>query len=216
MPENKSDQLIDAMVNMREEEAMALVTRLIKTDGDPLKILGYCTRAMEIVGRRFEAGDYFLPELLMAGEMLKQISELVKPGITETGASSMKKKGRVLIGTVQGDIHDIGKDIVVFLLDVNGFDVQDLGINVPVEQFVEAIKTFQPQVVGMSGLLTIAYDAMRDTVAAIEAAGLRKGVKIIIGGGQMSEKVKEYAGADACGKDAVDGISIIKNWINAG
>lgn len=216
MSENTSGQLIDAMVNMKEEETMALVTSLVETAEDPLQILEYCTQAMEIVGRRFEAGDYFLPELLMAGEMLKQISERVKPKITETGTASMKKKGKVLIGTVQGDIHDIGKDIVTFLLDVNGFDVQDLGTDVPPEKFVEAIKRFQPQVVGMSGLLTIAYDAMRDTVAAIETAGLRESVKIIIGGGQMSEKVKEYAGADAYGKDAVDGISIVKNWVNAG
>jgi methanogenic corrinoid protein MtbC1 len=213
MSDGLSEKLIDAMVNMRETEAMELVKTFMDNGEDPLKILSYCTRAMEIVGQRFEAGDYFLPELLMAGEMLKQISEIVKPKIPSKGAAAAQKKGRVLIGTVQGDIHDIGKDIVTFLLDVNGFEVHDLGIDVPPAKFVEEIKSFQPQVVGMSGLLTLAYDAMRDTVAAIATAGLRSDVKIIIGGGQMSEKIREYAGADALGKDAVDGIAQIKKWV---
>jgi methanogenic corrinoid protein MtbC1 len=213
MSDGLSEKLIDAMVNMRETEAMEFVKTLMDKGEDPLKILGYCTQAMEIVGQRFEAGDYFLPELLMAGEMLKQISEIVKPKIPSMGAAEVQKMGRVLIGTVQGDIHDIGKDIVTFLLDVNGFEVNDLGIDVPPAKFVEAIKSFQPHVVGMSGLLTLAYDAMRDTVAAIAAAGLRNDVKIIIGGGQMSEKIREYAGADAYGKDAVGGIAQIKKWV---
>ena len=214
MSDNLSAKLIDAMVNMKEEEAMDIVKSMLASSDNPLHILDYCTQAMETVGQRFEAGDYFLPELLMAGEMLKQISEIVKPKISETEGSSITKKGKVLIGTVKGDIHDIGKDIVVFLLDVNGFEVEDLGIDVPPEKFVAAIKAFQPAVVGMSGLLTIAYDAMRDTVAAIETAGLRQDVKIIIGGGQMSENVRAYAGADAYGKDAVDGIALIKNWVS--
>jgi 5-methyltetrahydrofolate--homocysteine methyltransferase len=214
MSDDLSKRLIDAMVDMKEEETMELVKSMADSSANPMQILEYCTQAMEIVGQRFEAGDYYLPELLMAGEMLKQISEIVKPKITETEGSSIAKKGKVLIGTVKGDIHDIGKDIVVFLLDVNGFEVQDLGIDVPPDQFVSAIKSFRPQVVGMSGLLTIAYDAMRETVAAIEAAGLRQDVKIIIGGGQMSDKVKTYAGADAYGKDAVDGIAWVKNWVS--
>lgn len=208
------DQLTDAVIHMKEEEALAITQELLGKNADPVEILDACTKAMETVGKKFEAGDYFLPELMMAGEMLKQISEKVKPMIKNQ--SDGKKAGRVLIGTVLGDIHDIGKDIVGFLLDVNGFDVHDIGIDVPPEKFVAEIKAFNPQVVGMSGLLTVAYDAMKDTVTAIQEAGLRNDIKIIIGGGQMSPKISEYAGADACAKDAMDGINLIKQWIGKG
>jgi methanogenic corrinoid protein MtbC1 len=208
-----SKKLMDAMISMREQEALDIVIEMMQHNADPLKILHDCTQAMETVGRRFEAGDYFLPELMMAGEILKQISDIVKPKITGESDGIEAKTGRVLIGTVEGDIHDIGKDIVAFLLEVNGFTVRDIGIDAPPARFVAEIREFQPHVVGMSGLLTLAYDAMKETVAAIEQAGLRNGLKIMIGGGQMSEKIREYAGADAYGRDAVAGVALAKKWI---
>lgn len=206
-----TDKLIAAMSNMKEAEALKLVGEMLEKGIEPVKILDCCTQAMETVGKRFEAGQYFLPELMMAGEMLKQISDLVKPKLS--GKTEAKKSGKVLIGTVEGDIHDIGKDIVIFLLDVNGFDVHDLGIDVPPAKFVDEIKMFKPQVVGLSGLLTVAYDSMKNTVAAITAAGLRDKVKIMIGGGQMSEKINSYAGSDAYAKDAMHGVALAKEWI---
>ena len=206
-----SDSLVDAMSTMREQEALAIAKALLDGDKDPLKILDDCSKAMEIVGKRFEEGTYFLPELMLAGDMLKQISEMVKPKLQ--GETTPEKRGKVLMGTVEGDIHDIGKDIVTFLLEVNGFEVRDIGIDIPPGTFVEEIKAFQPQVVGMSGLLTLAYDSMKRTVQAIEEAGLRDTVKIMIGGGLMSEKVREHAGADAYGKDAMEGIALAKKWI---
>jgi methanogenic corrinoid protein MtbC1 len=208
-----SEKLVGAMTNMRENEAIEIAKSLIDGGEDPLKILDDCSKAMEIVGRRFEAGEYFLPELMMAGEMLRQISEMVKPKMR--GERVLQKRGKVLIGTVEGDIHDIGKDIVTFLLSVNGFEVRDIGIDVPPGQFVEAIKDFKPQVVGMSGLLTLAYDSMKNTVQAIEEAGLRDSIKMMIGGGQMTETVREYTGADAFCKDAMEGVSLAKKWIGA-
>jgi methanogenic corrinoid protein MtbC1 len=208
-----SDNLIDAMSTMREQEALDIARALLDGDEDPLKILDDCSQAMEIVGRRFEEGKYFLPELMLAGDMLKQVSEMVKPKLH--GESNSGKRGKVLMGTVEGDIHDIGKDIVTFLLEVNGFEVRDIGIDVSPSTFVEEIKAFQPQVVGMSGLLTLAYDSMKRTVQAIEEVGLRDTVKIMIGGGQMSEKVRVYAGADAFGNDAMEGIALAKEWIGA-
>jgi 5-methyltetrahydrofolate--homocysteine methyltransferase len=208
---NMSEKLVDAMTNMREIEALEIAKALVNGDEDPIKILDDCTKAMETVGKRFEAGEYFLPELMMAGEILRQISEMVKPKLK--GEVTSKKRGKVLIGTVEGDIHDIGKDIVSFLLDVDGFEVRNIGIDVPPGKFVEEIKDFKPQVVGLSGLLTLAYDSMKKTVQAIEEAGLRGSVKIMIGGGQMSERVKEYAGADAFGKDAMEGVTLAKKWI---
>ena len=145
--------------------------------------------------------------------MLKRISDLVKPSIKQDAVA--EKKGKVLIGTVQGDIHDIGKNIVSFLLDINGFEVRDIGIDIPPADFVKAIEEFEPQVVGLSGLLTLAYDAMKETVQALSEAGLRDKVKVMIGGGQMSEKISDYVGADAYGKDAMHGVSLVKEWIGA-
>lgn len=123
---------------------------------------------------------------------------------------AVNSKPYYLLGTVHGDIHDIGKDIVTFLLEVNGFEVKDIGVDVPPEKFVEAVKEFKPRVVGMSGLLTLAYDSMKETVQAIKDAGLRDKVKIMIGGGQIDEVVREYNGADACGKDAMADVTIAK------
>jgi trimethylamine corrinoid protein len=206
-----SEKLLEAIVAMEEGEALEVARSLLDGGEDPIKVLGTCTRAMEAVGKRFEAGTYFLPELMMAGEILSQISAVVKPKLK--GEVVVKKHGRVLMGTVQGDIHNIGKDIVTFLLDVNGFEVKDIGIDVPPETFVEAIGEFKPQVVGMSGLLTVAYESMKNTVEAIEDAGLRDGLKIVIGGGLINDSVCRYVGADAFAKDAVDGVGLAKKWV---
>jgi 5-methyltetrahydrofolate--homocysteine methyltransferase len=207
-----SDKLLKAMVDMKESEAIEITRSLLENGENPLKILETCTLGMETVGKRFEEGTYFLPELMMAGVILSQISELVKPELKGHEVTTMKH-GRVLMGTVLGDVHDIGKDIVSFLLDVNGFEVRDIGIDVPPDKFVEEIKTFKPQVVGLSGLLTVAYDAMKITVEAIKEAGLRDNVKIMIGGGQMNDNICTFAGADAFGKDAMAGVSLAKKWI---
>ena len=206
-----SEKLVDAIVNMKEDEAISITNELIEGGEDPVKILGACREAVGVVGKRFEEGTYFLPELIMAGEMLSEISKIVKPKLQ--GAQESKKAGKVLIGTVEGDIHDIGKDIVTFMLDVNGFDVLDLGIDIPPAKFVEAIKDFQPEVVGLSGFLTLAFDSMVETVKAIKDAGLRDKVKIMIGGGQIDEVIKEYTGADAYGLDAIAAVNLTKGWI---
>ena len=206
-----TDSLVQALVEMKEAEALQRAKQLLAEGREPLKILESCSRAMEIVGQRFEKGVYFLPHLMMAGEMLKQISAMIKPLVHEQ--KNEAKGGKVLIGTVEGDIHDIGKNIVIFLLEANGFDVRDLGINQKPAKFVEAIQNFQPQVVGMSGLLTLAFDSMKNTVQAIEEAGLRKNVRIMIGGGVVTEKIKEYTGADAYAADAMAGVRLCKQWI---
>ena len=204
-------KLVELMSDLMEDETIALVKELIKGGTNPMDILDDARSAMEVVGKRFETSEYFIPDLIMAGEILKEISEIVKPLLEKSGGSA--KKGKVLIGTVAGDIHDIGKDIVTFMLDVSGFDVLDIGIDVPVQTFIEKIKEFQPQVVGLSGFLTLAFDSMKKTVEAIEKEGLRDKIKIMIGGGQMDETVKTYVGADAYGKDAVAGAQLCKQWI---
>jgi 5-methyltetrahydrofolate--homocysteine methyltransferase len=196
---------------MREEEALKLVREMVDSGSDPMEILDSTREAMDLVGQRFEEGTYFLPELMLAGEMMRQITEIIKPKLIDMPA--LKRHGKVLIGTVEGDIHDIGKNIVIFMLDINGFEILDLGIDVPPLKFVEAIQEFQPQVVALSGFLTLSFDSMKNTVAAIKSSGLRDKVKIMIGGGQINEVVNEYAGADGYGKDAVAGISMAKKWV---
>jgi 5-methyltetrahydrofolate--homocysteine methyltransferase len=202
---------VDAITEMREGEALALAKQMLDDGADPLTILDDCRAAMETVGRRFELGEYFLPELVLAGEMLKQLSGLVKPHIQQT--SETKKRGKVMMGTVKGDIHDLGKDIVVFMLEANGFEVYDLGVDVPTQTFVDRIRELKPDVAGLSGLLTVAADSMKQTVEAIRAAGLRDSVKIMIGGGVIDDHVRLYAGADAFGADAMAAVSLAKQWI---
>ena len=208
-----SKELVNAIADMREEEALKLVGEMVEGGTEPMAILDAAREAMVVVGQRYDKGDYFLPELILAGEMLNQITNIIKPELAKL--PEIKRHGKVLIGTVEGDIHDIGKNIVSFMLDVNGFEVLDLGVDVSPQKFVEAIRDSQPQVVGLSGFLTLAFDAMKETVEAIETAGLRDEVKIMIGGGQVSEEIRKYAGADAYGKDAMSGVSLAQEWIGA-
>jgi 5-methyltetrahydrofolate--homocysteine methyltransferase len=203
--------LITSLVEMREKETLQKAKELLDSGTNPMKILEACSKAMEVVGQRFEKGEYFLPHLMMAGEIVRQLSEMIKPLIKEE--KTPLGKGKVLMGTVKGDIHDIGKNIVTFLLEANRFEVRDIGIDQPPVNFVVAIQEFQPQVVGMSGLLTLAFDSMKETVQAITEAGLREKVSIMVGGGQVTEQVKEYVGADAYGPDAVAGVRLAKQWI---
>jgi 5-methyltetrahydrofolate--homocysteine methyltransferase len=204
-----SKELIDAITEMREEDALKIASQLLDSGTNPLEVLDACRNAMEVIGKRFEAGDCFIPELIMAGEILSQISAIVKPRMQQ--AAETKKLGKVIIGTVEGDIHDIAKDIVVFMLDINGFEVTDLGVDVPPAKFVEAVKQAGAKIVGLSGFLTLAFDPMKDTVAALKAAGL-KDVKVMIGGGQIDEQIRQYTGADAYGKDAMAAVAIAKSW----
>src|SRR6266545_6600526 len=190
-----SDKLVNAIADMQEEEALALTKKLLDDGAEPIAILEDCRAAMEIVGHRFEKNEYFIPELILAGEMLKSIAAEAKPRMKQNVDG--KGGAKVLLGTVKGDIHDIGKDIVNFMLDVNGFQVKDLGVDVQVETFVDEIKSYKPDVVALSGFLTLAYTSMKETVEAIEAAGLRGKVKIMIGGGTMDQQICVYAGADA-------------------
>jgi len=205
--------LVKTLADLKEQEVIKIVEDRLKAGDEPLKILGDARRGMEIVGQRFASSEYFIPDLVYSGEILKSVTELVKPKLAT--AAESKKLGKVVFGTVAGDIHDIGKDIVVFMLDVNGFEVHDLGIDVPVQKFVDKIKETGAPIVGLSGFLALAFDSMKQTVEAIKAAGLRDNVKVMIGGGQMSDEIKNYTGADAYGKDAMAGVTLAKKWIGA-
>ena len=206
-----NQQLINFMADLREEETIAAVRALIQKGVDPMSILDDAGSGMAVVGKRFETGEYFLSELMMAGEILKGVSDIVKPLLEKQGPRA--KKGKVLIGTVAGDIHDIGKDIVAFMLDVSGYDVLNIGIDVPVQTFVEKIREFKPRVAGLSGFLTLSFDSMKKTVEALEQAGLRNDLKIMIGGGQIDEEVRKYVRADAYGKDAMAAVNLCGKWM---
>jgi methanogenic corrinoid protein MtbC1 len=203
--------LVKLLADLKEQEALKVVKERLAKGDDALKILEDARKGMEIVGSRFASSQYFIPDLVYSGEILKAVSELVKPKLTK--AAGTKKMGKIVFGTVAGDIHDIGKDIVVFMLDVNGFEVFDLGVDVPVQKFIDKIKETKAPIVGLSGFLTLAFDSMKDTIDAMTSAGLRDKVKVMIGGGQMSEEVRKYTGADAYGKDAMAGVSLAKKWI---
>ncbi len=205
-----TEDLVNTLADLKEEEAIKIVKERLSAGEDPLKILGDARKGMEIVGNRFASSEYFIPDLVYSGEILKSVTELVKPKMT--GAAESKKVGKIVFGTVAGDIHDIGKDIVVFMLDVNGFEVHDLGVDVSAQKFVDKIKETGAPIVGLSGFLTLAFDSMKQTVEAIQAAGLRDKVKVMIGGGQITEEVSKYTGADAYGKDAMAGVTLAKKW----
>jgi methanogenic corrinoid protein MtbC1 len=205
-------ELIKAIVAMDGDEALKITNDLLDQGVEANTILADCQTAMEEVGKLFEKGDYFLPELIMGGEILKQITEIIKPKLVEM-QDKTERKGKVLFGTVFGDIHDIGKDIVIFMLETNNFEVVDLGVDVPIAKFVEAVKNEKPDIVGMSGFLTKTFDAMRDTIAAIAEAGLRDQVKIMIGGGTVTEDVVAYASADAFGETAMDAVTLANKWM---
>ena len=204
-----SQSLIDAITEMREEDALKITSDMLAAGSDPLDVLEACRNAMDVIGKHFETGESFIPELILAGEMMTQISEVVKPHLQQDATAN--KLGKVVIGTVEGDIHDIAKDIVAFMLDINGFEVTDLGVDVPPAKFVEAVKETGAKIVGLSGFLTLAYDPMKDTVAALKDAGLD--VKVMIGGGQIDEQIREYASADAYGRDAMAAVALAKGWV---
>lgn len=206
-----SADYVNLLADLKEDEVLKITKERLDSGENPMNILNDSREGMGIVGKRFADGEYFLPELVFSGELLKQITEMVKPHLSE-GAGESKKIGKVVIGTVAGDIHDIGLNIVDFMLDVNGFDVTNLGVDVPVEKFVEALKDTKAPVLGLSGFLTPAFDAMKETVEALEKAGMRKNVKVMIGGGQMDDEVRKYAKADAYGKDAMAAVSLAKQW----
>lgn len=211
--DDEERQLVAWLADMEEADALGLAKRMLLEDGkDPIRVLELCRASMDIVGKRFEEGEYFLPELVLAGEMLETIGAIAKPLIKSAPGESTKFFGKVLIGTVHGDLHDIGKNIVSFMLDINGFEVKDIGIDVPSEAFIEAINEFQPDVVGLSGFLTLAFDSMKETIEAFEAAGMRDHFKVMIGGGQIDETVRAYTGADAFGVNAVEAVNLCKQW----
>ncbi len=206
-----TQELTQAIVDLREDDALAMVDDLLASGADAVGILADCKAAMDVIGEKFASGEAFIPELIMAGEIMTGVSAKLKPHLV--GSAPAEKLGVIVIGTVQGDIHDIGKDIVATMLDIAGFDVVDLGVDVKVDRFVATAREKDARIIAMSCLLTSAIDAMKSVVAAAGAAGIRGDVKLMIGGAPITEQVVAYTGADGFGKDAVEAVELAKQWI---
>ena len=188
-------KLIEAISNIREKEALLLARDMLVSGAAAETVLDAAREAMVLIGTRFERKDFFLPELIIGGEILKQVADLVKPSLKEN-ASAADSLGKVIIGTVAGDIHDIGKDIVAFMLDCNRFEVHDLGVNVTADRFVQAVREQRPDILAMSALMTTTITQQRLVIERLAEEGLRMGVKVIVGGGGVTQEFADSIGAD--------------------
>jgi corrinoid protein of di/trimethylamine methyltransferase len=197
------DKLREAVVAGKVSDTVDRVQQLLKEGKDPDTMMKEAMiPAMDVVGDLFQKGEFYLPEMLMAAKAMKAGMEILKPGMVRDGATSV---GTVVIGTVSGDMHDIGKNLLSMSLEGAGFEVVDLGIDVPPEKFVQAVKEYSPQVLGLSALLTTTMIAMKDTIEAVEEAGLRNAVKVMVGGAPVTEEYAEEIGADFYGPDSTSG-----------
>lgn len=200
-----TDSLSKAIVNLEEEQVLTIVKERLAKGVSPLEIVDSLQQGMQEVGKLFETGEFFLSELVMCGEIMKDSMDILEPHLIGTNA---EHKGNIVVGTVKGDIHDLGKNIVVMLLKGAGYNVLDLGVDVPKDKFIEAIKESQAPLVGMSVLLSGCQAAMKDTIDEIKKAGLD--TKVIIGGNYVDERVREFVGADYCATNASDGLKVAR------
>jgi 5-methyltetrahydrofolate--homocysteine methyltransferase len=201
-----SDQptLAEALAQCREDQVRLLVRQMVDSGMPPVEIIAECNRGMGELGNRFQRGECFIPELMFGGMVMKSIMADLAPVLK--GSSPMQAAGKVVIGSVQHDVHDIGKDIVIMMLRGIGFEVVDLGVDVPPARFVQAIADEKPQVAGMSVLLTTCFKSVVATVEAVRQAGLRDDVRLMVGGAAASELLREHAQLDFYGKTAIDGV----------
>ncbi|MBP1629021.1 MAG: cobalamin B12-binding domain protein [Holophagaceae bacterium] len=205
-----SQTLINAMADL-EESALVAEVNTLKAQGVPaLEIIQKLQEGMNIVGKRYEEKEYYLSELIMSAEIFKEAAALIGGDLEAGDAPS---HGTFVMGTIYGDIHDIGKNIVTTVMSCNGFKVIDLGVDVSTAAYIEAIRVHKPQVVGISCLLTTAFDGMKECISSIEAAGLRDGLKILIGGGPCDQTTADYVGADAYCKTAQDSVEYSKKLL---
>jgi 5-methyltetrahydrofolate--homocysteine methyltransferase len=207
------EKIKECIVNLDLDGALENVRKALENNVPPTEIVAKSVvEGMNIVSEKFERGEYFLSELIVAGEIGKDILKALDPYLKQAGAE-LEKLGRVVIGTVRGDLHDIGKNLVAMMLESAGFEVIDLGVDVPPEKFVEAVKTHNANIVAMSALLTVTMPEMKNVIKELKKAGIRDKVKVIIGGASVTEEYARNIGADGYGETAVDGVRICKQWV---
>lgn len=205
------DNLRDSVAALDSENVKKIIKEALDNDIDPSEIImNGISRGSEIVGEKFEKSEYFLSELVAAGEITKEALEILKPYID---SEKVTPRGKIVIGTVEGDVHDIGKNIVIMFLQSRGFQVIDLGVDVPKESFIEAIKEHNPQILGMSALMTITAQTMGEVIIMLKEIGLREKVKIIIGGTPTTPEFGKHIGADYQTTGALEGVKKCLEWV---
>lgn len=202
-------ELTQAIVELKIEKIGDLVSKALRSGIEPLRITRYVNKGMSIVGQRFQNGEYFLSDLIMAGETMKEALEVLRPHLKVEKAEGRDK---IILGTIIGDLHDIGKEIAKTLLISAGFEIYDLGIDVMSKRFVEKAKEVDANIIGISALLTTSVVRTAEVVDELEKSGLRDKVKVIVGGAATREWMKDKFGVDAVVNDAVEGVRIIKSW----
>jgi methanogenic corrinoid protein MtbC1 len=210
---NDLQELTGLVVELDEAEAMEMVKALLNDGKSPQPILEALTDGMNIVGDKYSQGEYFLAELVFAAEMFEQAMAILEPAIEAEAGFERKTLGTIVVGTVEGDLHDIGKNIFVALARNGGFVVNDLGTDVPPATFIEHVKKDRADIMGMSGILTMAVDPMRRTVEALTEAGLRDRVKVIVGGLPVDGRWQRAVGADACTDNAYEGLRMCRDFV---
>lgn len=199
-----SDKLSTHIVQLKRDEVTREVEERLAGGEDPIRILDECRRGMAEVGERFQAGDYYLAELMLSAEIFKAAASILDPHLSQS--SSGNHAGTVVLATLKGDIHDLGKNILATLLRAHGFEVHDLGVDIPPSLVVEKVSEIKPDFVGFSALITIAFDSMKEASALLEEAGVRDQLKLMVGGGVTTPGVRDYIGADFQTTDATEGV----------
>lgn len=204
-------KLYDAVLNGDSKTSVAITKEAIAEKIDPMVLItNHMIPAMDEVGRRFECSDYFVPELLLSARAMKGALQLLRPLLAAQGAQPV---GRVVIGTVKGDLHDIGKNLVASMLEGGGFEVHDLGTDVAPEKFIQAAMEHNAQIICLSALLTVTMPAMKTTITALEAAGMRGKVKVMVGGAPVTQRYAEQIGADGFGENANSAVTLARKLV---
>ena len=202
--------LPEALVDFDQDFVLGEVHRRLDGGEEPIALVRELQEGMNLIGERFNTGQYFLSELLMSSDLFTKAMDIIEPKLTGTAQDSI---GRIVIGTPKGDIHDIGKNIFCVLAKGMGFEIHDLGVDVPPDRFVEAVEEIKPHILGLSALLTTAFEPMKMVMDLLEKKGLREGLMVIVGGGVVTETVRKYIGADGQTTDAMDGLNQCKKFI---
>ena len=200
-----TSSLTKNLIELEREKVLSEVKQRLNQSEDPMNIFEESKQGMEIIGERYQKKEYFLAELMLSGELFKEIMELIEPYLGEKKTEG-NNKGKIILATIQGDIHDLGKNILASLLKLEGFEVYDLGVDVNPDIVIEKVKEIQPDFLGFSALITITFDPMKDVVDKLKEAGLRDKLKILVGGGITTPLVKDYIGADFQTIDAMEGV----------
>jgi len=203
-------EIVESLAKFDRDVLLQAIERLLNDGEDPMDLMRDLQEGMKIVGERFSSGNYFLSELMMSADLFTQAMKLIEPKLEGMVRETI---GKIVIGTPKGDIHDLGKNIFATVAKGAGFEVFDLGVDVPVERFLESVEEVRPDILGFSALITTAFEPMKMVVDSLTEKGLREKIKIIIGGGVTIEKVLRYVGADAQTIDAVEGIEMCRQFV---